>query len=93
MIDRKESNLTALRQAAAKVKSGEITDLSQLNFREMVKWEPLAIEPGDPLTMQAESFIEAVTQQKSPQVTAEDGLAAVEAAERIVAAINDPPLR
>jgi predicted dehydrogenase len=93
MIARKDSNLAPLRQTAAKVQSGEITDLSQLNFRDMVKWEPLAIEPGDPLTMQAQSFIEAVIQQKSPQVTVEDGLAAVEAAERIVAAINDPPLQ
>jgi predicted dehydrogenase len=93
MIAREESNLAPLRHTAAKVKSGEIIDLSQLNFRDMVKWEPLAVEPGDPLTLQAESFIEAVMQQKSPQVTAEDGLAAVEAAERIVAAINDPPLQ
>lgn len=93
MIARKESNLSTLREAAAKVQSGKITDLSQLNFRDMVQWEPLAIEPGDPLTMQAQSFIEAVTQQKSPQVTVEDGLAAVEAAERIVAAIHDPPLQ
>jgi predicted dehydrogenase len=93
MIAYKEGNLGALKQTAQEIAAGKITDLSQVNYRDIVKWEPLTVEPGDPLTLQATAFVDSVINNKPAQVTAEDGLAAVEAAERIVSAINDPPLQ
>jgi hypothetical protein len=48
----------------------------------------LPIETLDPLRAQLESFVAAVRTGATPTVTAEDGLAAVSAAERIVATIQ-----
>ena len=81
-------NLPAVRETAARVRSGEIKDLSKLNYTDLVKVEPLEIEQIDPLRTQLESFVAAVREKRTPEVTAEDGLAAVQAAERIVAAIE-----
>jgi predicted dehydrogenase len=85
----RHGNLDAIRDAAARVRRGELQETSQLDFTQMVQVEPLSVEDVDPLRAQAESFVEAVRQGKRPQVTAEEGLAAVELAARIVAAM--PP--
>ncbi|MEM9414731.1 MAG: Gfo/Idh/MocA family oxidoreductase [Planctomycetota bacterium] len=67
-------------------------DLSDRNYLEMVEVEPLAIElpPGqdDPLTAQATAFLNSAATKAPPVVSGADGLAAVDAAERIVAAIG-----
>ena len=52
----------------------------------------VAIDDVEPLRAELECFIEAATGKAPPPVTGEDGLAAVELAERIVAAINENPL-
>ncbi len=82
------TNLPAVRETAARVRSGEIKDLSKLNYADLVRVEPLVIEQIDPLRTQLESFVAAVREHRKPEVTAEDGLAAVQAAERIVAAME-----
>lgn len=87
VIARMDRNLSGLRDAAAKVRSGELPDPSHLKFAEMVHLDLLNVEPKDQLRAQAESFLAAVRGEGPPGVTAEDGLAAVDAAERIVAAI------
>ena len=52
-------------------------------------WHPeLPIEELDPLRTQLESFVNAVRGHTAPEVTAEDGLAAVEAATKIMASIT-----
>jgi predicted dehydrogenase len=89
VIVRKGENLATIRDAVARIRRGEVRDLATLNYAEMVKVEPLAVEAGaDPLRSQLESFVEAVRTRGTPVVTAEDGTAAVEAAERIVAAMG-----
>jgi predicted dehydrogenase len=87
VIARIGKNLATLRDAAAKVRAGDVTDLSQLKFSEMVNLDLLGIEAKDPLRAQAENFIAAVRGEGPPGVTAQDGMAAVDAAERIVAAM------
>jgi predicted dehydrogenase len=87
-VVRAGDNLPALRETAARVRAGEITDLSQLKYTDMVQLEPLAIEEIDPLRAQAESFISAVRDKRPAAVTAEDGWAAVSVAEQIVAAMR-----
>lgn len=82
------TSLRAVRETADRVRGGQIKDLSQLKYTDLVKVEPLVIEELDPLRAQAESFIAAVREKRTPEVTAEDGLAAVAAAERIVAAME-----
>ncbi len=80
-------SLPAIRDIAARVRSGEIKDPSKIRYANLVRVEPLVIESIDPLRTQLESFIAAVREHRTPEVTAEDGLEAVKVAERIVQAI------
>jgi predicted dehydrogenase len=84
IVVRRGGNLDAVRDAAAKIRAGEITDLSQLNYADLVQVEELQIDDVEPARAQLESFIAAARGEREPVVTAEDGLAAVEVASRIV---------
>ena len=87
IVAHRSGNVDAIRDAVAKIRSGEIQDLSDLNFADLVTVQELAIDDADPLRAELESFVNAVRNRTAPEVPAEDGLAAVELAERIVAAI------
>ena len=89
---RRSGNLDAIRSVVARIRSGEIQDLSELNFKELVHVEELAIDDVEPLRAELESFVNAARSHSTPLVTAEDGLAAVETAARIVQAIPHQPL-
>ena len=84
---RRQGNLEAVRDAVTKVRNGEISDLTKLNYSEMVKVEQLEVDTTEPLRAQADAFIDSVSHRTRPVVSAEDGLAAVTLAERIVACI------
>jgi predicted dehydrogenase len=88
MVARRGGNLQAIRDAVAKIRSGEINDLSQLNFAELVQIEELAIDDVEPLRAQWEAFLDSTTGAAPPAVSAAEGLAAVETAEQIVAAMQ-----
>jgi predicted dehydrogenase len=92
IVARRSDNLNAIRDAVAQIRSGEITDLSQLNFMDLVNVQELAIDEIDPLRAELESFIEAASGRCPPAVTAEQGLAAVELATRIVESITPQTL-
>ena len=47
----------------------------------------LAVEPGEPLRLEIESFLDAVRRRAQPEVTVEDGRAALELALQINEAI------
>jgi predicted dehydrogenase len=85
-------NLNAIRDAVAKIRRGEVEDLSELNFQDLVQIEELQIDDVEPLRAEQEAFVRSVAMGAPPVVTAEDGLAAVEVAERIVAAIGPAAL-
>ena len=87
IVAHRSGNVDAIRDAVAKIRSGEIQDLSDLNFADLVTVKELQIDDADPLRAELESFVNAVKNRSAPEVPAEDGLAAVELAERIVAAI------
>lgn len=66
-------------------------DLSQMqgvDYSSMVKVEPLQVEDADPLRSEIEAFLTSVRTGAPPAVSAADGLAAVEMAERITQAIS-----
>ncbi len=92
IVARRGGNLSAIRSAVQKIRSGEITDLSQLNYAELISVEELKIDDVEPLRAEQESFVDAVTTGRRPTVNAEDGLANVELATRIVAAIEPQEL-
>jgi predicted dehydrogenase len=92
IIAQKSGNLDAIRNAVGKIRRGEIEDLSDLNYQDLVNVEELQIDDVEPLRAEQESFIGAVLGNHPSAVSAEDGLAAVEVAERIVAAIKPQEL-
>jgi predicted dehydrogenase len=83
----KDSNLDLLKLARER----DFKDLSQLanfDFGSMVNIEPLEVDDTvEPLRAEIESFLHAARTDTEPAVTGEDGAAAVELAERIVASI------
>jgi predicted dehydrogenase len=88
IIAQRSGNLDAIRNAVAKIRRGEVEDLSDLNYQDLVNVEELQIDDVEPLRAEQEAFISAVTGNEPAVVSAEDGLAAVEVAEQIVAAIK-----
>lgn len=92
MVARKTENLNAIRSAVSRIRSGEVEDLSQLDFAELVNVEELQIDDTEPLRAELDSFIHCVRTGETPEVPAEDGLAAVETATRIVEAIGHQKL-
>jgi predicted dehydrogenase len=93
IVARRSGNLDAIRDAVAKIRSGEIEDLSDLNYHDLVQIEELQIDDAEPIRAEIESFIQSIRTGSRPIVTAEDGLAAVETAERIIAAIPQQELK
>lgn len=87
LVARRSENIEAIRQAAAKIRSGEIADLSELNYADIVHVEELQIDDIEPLRAELESFAAAVRGDAPPEVSVEDGVAAVETATRIVESI------
>lgn len=89
IVARRGENVDAIRDAVGKIRAGEIEDLSQLNYADLVNVEELVIDDVEPLRAELEAFVSAVREGSRPVVSAEDGLAAVELAARIVAAMGD----
>jgi len=92
IVAQRSGNLDAIRSAVAKIRSGEIEDLTGLNYQDLVNIEELAIDDVEPLRAEQEAFVSAVTGGTASAISAEDGLAAVEVAERIVGAIKPQSL-
>jgi predicted dehydrogenase len=64
-------------------------DFSQVNWPELLKIEQLQITEAEPLKVEQQSFLKAVLDGGRPEVTAEEGLAALECAERILACVRE----
>lgn len=90
IVVRKTANAEALDDVRDKLREG--ADLSDVNYMDLVKIDQLEMDipadEADQLTAQAKSFVNAIRSGTKPVVTAEQGYAAVDAAERIVTAIN-----
>lgn len=93
IVARRGGNLNAIRDAVAKIRTGEIDDLSQLNFADLVSIEELQIDDIEPLRAELESFIDAIAGIAAPPVTLADGVAAVETATRIVQSISPQAMK
>ncbi len=65
-------------------------DFSQANWAEMLHIEPLDIEDAEPLLVEQQSFLKAVAQNDArPEVTAQEGLNAMECAEMILEKLKE----
>lgn len=85
---KKDANLDLLTLARER----DFKDLSQManfDFGSMVNIEPLDVDPTvEPLRAEIESFLHAVRTKTPPAVTGEDGVAALQLAERIVESLT-----
>jgi predicted dehydrogenase len=84
---KRTENVDALRDMVRKIRNGEVEDMTQLNYAELVDVQELQIEDAEPLRLELESFTGSVQAGTLVEVPATDGLAAVELAEQIVAAM------
>lgn len=66
----------------------DLSQMQHLDFGSMMKVEPLIVQDVDPLRAEIESFLNCVRTGQTPPVSAEDGAAAVEMAERIASAVR-----
>ena len=82
-VVRRTANEAQLEEWKGRLAAGE--DLSSVDYRELVEVEPLEVEEGEPLRLQADDFVAAIRDGRKVQVDAEAGAAAVRTAERIVA--------
>jgi len=65
-------------------------DFGQVNWPDLLHIEQLDIQDAEPLRLEQEAFLKAIADKDSrPEVTAEEGLAAVDCAERILASIKE----
>ena len=64
-------------------------DPRSLNWTELVQMENLDIDEREPLMLEQEAFIKAVSQKSRPEVSASDAIAAMELAERICTEIAE----
>jgi predicted dehydrogenase len=64
-------------------------DLTTVNWPDMLHIEQLDIDDKEPLRLEQEAFLGAVTDRAHrPEVSAEEGLAALECAEKILASVR-----
>ncbi|UCD30456.1 MAG: Gfo/Idh/MocA family oxidoreductase [Planctomycetota bacterium] len=81
---KKDANIDLLKMAREQ-HADNLSQLSGVSFGSMVKVEPLQIDDTEPLRAELQSFLQALQTGEKPVVSAEDGVAAVELAERIMA--------
>ncbi|MEM1166675.1 MAG: Gfo/Idh/MocA family oxidoreductase, partial [Planctomycetota bacterium] len=80
---RRTANEAQMNQVRTALRDG--TDLSDLDYSELVEIEPLDIEGGDQLEMELNAFLDAVREGTRPPIDARAGFAAVRTAQRIMA--------
>ncbi len=94
---KKDANLDLI-QMARERNAEDLSQMAGVDFGAMVKVEPLAVDAADPLRSEIESFLRWVRSgtpgddaTEARVASAEEGLAAVELAETIVASLKQHP--
>jgi len=85
---KKDANLDLLK-FAREHKAEDLSQLAGTDFGSMVKVEPLVVDDVEPLRAELQSFLHSVRTGERPAVTAEEGAAAVDLAERITMAVKE----
>ena len=88
IVAHRGGNVEAIRDAVKKIRAGEVEDLTQLNFTDLINIEELKIEEAEPIRAELDEFVDAVMNNKPSPVPAEDGMRAVAIAARIVEVIG-----
>ena len=91
IVVRRGDNLEEIRTVVKKIRRGEIEDISEIDYAGLVDVQELTLSDeangADPIRAELEAFIGAVMNHKPVPIPGEDGLSAVELAEKIISAI------
>ncbi|MEM8835657.1 MAG: Gfo/Idh/MocA family oxidoreductase [Planctomycetota bacterium] len=82
VLIRKTANEMQLEEVRDALRNG--TDLSELNYMDLIAYEPLEIDHRDQLEMEIEAFLTAVRTGERAPIDARAGFAAVRTAQRII---------
>ena len=85
---KKDANADLLKFARER-KADDLSQLAGTDYASLVKIEPLVVNDEEPLRAELEAFLHSVKTGEPPAVSAEDGAAAVELAERITQAVKE----
>jgi predicted dehydrogenase len=88
IIIKADPNINIIKLINEKKASGDF-DFSSMNWPELLHIEQLEIDDKEPVRLEQEAFLKAVTdRQFMPEVSAEEGLAALQCAEKILASVE-----
>jgi predicted dehydrogenase len=88
IVIKAESNVDIVKWIRQHQQSADF-DFRQLNWENLLHVEQLDVDDKEPLRLEQEAFLRAVADRSArPEVTAEEGLAAMKCAEQILAAIK-----
>lgn len=89
LVIKADKNIDVVKQIKQWQEKGDF-DFTKVQWGELLHIENLAIDDREPLRVEQESFLNAVLDRtKKPEVTAQEGLDALDCAERILKSINE----
>ena len=83
-----DDNLDLIRMARER-NFEDLSQMQNLDFGSMMKVEPLQVDDVEPLRAEIESFLESIRKGTEAAVSAEEGYAAVEMAEKITNSVRE----
>jgi len=88
MIIKADPNINVVKRIQEQKESGDF-DLTTVNWPDLLHIEHLAIDDKEPVRLQQEAFLGAVADKGlRPEVSAEEGLAALQCAQKILASVK-----
>ncbi len=88
IIIKADPNINVLKWIKGHKESGDF-DLTSVNWPDLLHIEQLNIDDKEPIRLEQEAFLQAVTDRAcTPEVSAQEGLAALECAQKILASIR-----
>jgi len=87
MVVRKQPGWDLTKLDVDSVDRSQVGDLYKYVFQGLLKIEEYKLDDGNPLRDELAAFLQCVRDRSAPIVSGEDGVAAVAAAEQVMAAI------
>jgi len=88
IIIKTDPNVNVVEWIKQQRESGEL-DLASVNWPDLLHIEPLQIDDKEPVRLEQEAFLRAVRDRSfTPEVSAEEGLAALRCAQKIIACVK-----
>jgi predicted dehydrogenase len=88
IIIKADPNINVLKWIKGHKESGDF-DMTSVNWPDLLHIEQLNVDDKEPIRLEQEAFLQAVTDRAcTPEVSAQEGLAALECAQKILASIK-----